>query len=304
MGEGVLMAAGQRGSGAAGTGGAAGGRGDRRWRADGLVDGGGAARADRARGRDPRLRLQRRGDPAAVSARSTRPSRRCRTGSASRSRPTATSPCSGCCMTSAPAPTSCPAGEMRRALAAGFEPAERSSSAGSARPRASSRQTVAAGHRPGQRGIGRGAALRSAAWPRALDRVTQVGIRVNPDVTTDTHPYISTSHGGIKFGVPRDQVRRRGAPTSAAIPTSRSPPSRCTSAASCSIRRPTREALEQAGRRWWHELRAAGRHDARVARHRRRARHPLPAGRRAGLDPGGAGRRGAGRSRRSRAADA
>lgn len=34
----------------------------------------------------------------------------------------------------------------------------------------------------------------------------QVGIRVNPDVTTDTHPYISTGQRGIKFGLPFDQV--------------------------------------------------------------------------------------------------
>ena len=34
----------------------------------------------------------------------------------------------------------------------------------------------------------------------------QVGIRVNPDVTTDTHPYISTGKSGIKFGLPSDQV--------------------------------------------------------------------------------------------------
>ncbi|MEO8225826.1 MAG: diaminopimelate decarboxylase [Gemmatimonadota bacterium] len=31
-------------------------------------------------------------------------------------------------------------------------------------------------------------------------------IRVNPDVTTETHPYISTGRSGIKFGVPTDQV--------------------------------------------------------------------------------------------------
>jgi diaminopimelate decarboxylase len=37
-------------------------------------------------------------------------------------------------------------------------------------------------------------------------RVIPVGIRVNPDVTTDTHPYISTGKSGIKFGVPTDQV--------------------------------------------------------------------------------------------------
>jgi diaminopimelate decarboxylase len=33
-----------------------------------------------------------------------------------------------------------------------------------------------------------------------------VGIRVNPEVTTDTHPYISTGQSGIKFGLPSDQV--------------------------------------------------------------------------------------------------
>jgi diaminopimelate decarboxylase len=33
-----------------------------------------------------------------------------------------------------------------------------------------------------------------------------LGIRVNPNVTADTHPYISTGQGGIKFGVPFDQV--------------------------------------------------------------------------------------------------
>jgi diaminopimelate decarboxylase len=34
----------------------------------------------------------------------------------------------------------------------------------------------------------------------------RVGIRVNPGVTTDTHPYISTGKSGIKFGIPFDQV--------------------------------------------------------------------------------------------------
>jgi diaminopimelate decarboxylase len=33
-----------------------------------------------------------------------------------------------------------------------------------------------------------------------------VGIRVNPDVTASTHPFIATGQGGIKFGVPFDQV--------------------------------------------------------------------------------------------------
>ena len=34
-----------------------------------------------------------------------------------------------------------------------------------------------------------------------------LGIRVNPDVTAETHPYISTGKRGIKFGIPLDQVR-------------------------------------------------------------------------------------------------
>jgi len=33
-----------------------------------------------------------------------------------------------------------------------------------------------------------------------------VGIRVNPDVTANTHPYISTGKGGVKFGVATDQL--------------------------------------------------------------------------------------------------
>ncbi|HET8650311.1 MAG TPA: diaminopimelate decarboxylase [Gemmatimonadales bacterium] len=37
-------------------------------------------------------------------------------------------------------------------------------------------------------------------------RPVALGIRVNPDVTTATHPYISTGKSGIKFGVPLDQV--------------------------------------------------------------------------------------------------
>jgi diaminopimelate decarboxylase len=42
----------------------------------------------------------------------------------------------------------------------------------------------------------------ASAGPRRV----RVGIRVNPDVTADTHPFIATGQGGIKFGVPFDQV--------------------------------------------------------------------------------------------------
>lgn len=45
-----------------------------------------------------------------------------------------------------------------------------------------------------------------AALVRVEGGAVRVGLRVNPDVTTDTHPYISTGKNGIKFGVPADQV--------------------------------------------------------------------------------------------------
>ncbi len=48
-----------------------------------------------------------------------------------------------------------------------------------------------------------------------------VGIRINPDVTTETHPYTQTGRAGMKFGVPLDQVmplvRRIGAEPSLAL---------------------------------------------------------------------------------------
>jgi diaminopimelate decarboxylase len=96
------------------------------------------------------------------------------------------------------------AGEMRRALAAGFDPAALVFS-GVGKTARELESTVAAG--VGQVNVESIEELRVLGDVAArLDRVTKVGIRVNPDVTTDTHPYISTSHGGIKFGVPRDQV--------------------------------------------------------------------------------------------------
>ncbi len=96
------------------------------------------------------------------------------------------------------------AGEMRRALAAGFSPGSLVFS-GVGKTAAELEETVAAG--VGQVNVESLEELKLlGAVAARLDRVTSVGIRVNPDVTTDTHPYISTSHGGIKFGVPRDQV--------------------------------------------------------------------------------------------------
>ncbi len=39
-----------------------------------------------------------------------------------------------------------------------------------------------------------------------LGAVADLGIRVNPDVTTKTHPYTQTGERGMKFGVPLDEV--------------------------------------------------------------------------------------------------
>ncbi len=39
-----------------------------------------------------------------------------------------------------------------------------------------------------------------------LGRKVRFGIRFNPDVSADTHPFISTGQSGIKFGVPADQA--------------------------------------------------------------------------------------------------
>jgi diaminopimelate decarboxylase len=95
-------------------------------------------------------------------------------------------------------------GELQRALAAGFD-ARRIVFSGVGKSPAELEQAV-------QAGVGH-IHLESADELRALARVARdagrdvpVGIRVNPDVTAETHPYIATGQGGIKFGVPFDQV--------------------------------------------------------------------------------------------------
>ncbi len=48
--------------------------------------------------------------------------------------------------------------------------------------------------------------LSELAKQRAGAAPIRVGIRVNPDVTVDTHPYINTGTAAAKFGIPADQV--------------------------------------------------------------------------------------------------
>ena len=95
-------------------------------------------------------------------------------------------------------------GELARALAAGFEPGR---IVFSGVGKTDEELTAAV-----EAGIGH-VHLESPAELAALGRIVArlarpvcVGIRVNPDVTADTHPYIATGQGGIKFGVPVDQV--------------------------------------------------------------------------------------------------
>jgi diaminopimelate decarboxylase len=96
------------------------------------------------------------------------------------------------------------AGEMSRALAAGFAP-ERIVFSGVGKAPAELRQAVRA--RLGHLNVESIAELHQLAAIAEEERIdVAVGIRVNPDVTTDTHPYISTGKSGIKFGVPVDQV--------------------------------------------------------------------------------------------------
>jgi diaminopimelate decarboxylase len=95
-------------------------------------------------------------------------------------------------------------GEMARALAAGFS-ADRIVFSGVGKTAPELRAAVRAG-------IGH-LNVESREELEALGRIAEaegtpvrIGIRVNPGVTTDTHPYISTGKTGIKFGIPFDQV--------------------------------------------------------------------------------------------------
>lgn len=96
-------------------------------------------------------------------------------------------------------------GELVRALAAGFS-SDRIVFSGVGKREDEIRSAIAAG-------IGH-VNVESMAELELLARLATgastpvpVGIRVNPDVTAETHPYISTGKRGIKFGIPLDQVR-------------------------------------------------------------------------------------------------
>jgi diaminopimelate decarboxylase len=95
-------------------------------------------------------------------------------------------------------------GELARVLAAGFAP-DRIVFSGVGKSAGELRQAVQA--RLGHLNVESVEELhRLAAIAEEARTDVAVGIRVNPDVTTETHPYISTGKSGIKFGVPVDQV--------------------------------------------------------------------------------------------------
>jgi diaminopimelate decarboxylase len=95
-------------------------------------------------------------------------------------------------------------GEMLRALAAGFAPEDIVFS-GVGKTDDELLAAIAAGI--GHVNVESLAELRRLAMFADLRGASvTVGIRVNPDVTVDTHPYISTGKGGLKFGIPVDQL--------------------------------------------------------------------------------------------------
>jgi diaminopimelate decarboxylase len=95
-------------------------------------------------------------------------------------------------------------GELARALAAGFAP-DRIVFSGVGKLEAELEAAARAGvghiHLESSHELDQ-----LAAVANRLGVEVSVGVRINPDVTADTHPYISTGQGGIKFGVPFDQV--------------------------------------------------------------------------------------------------
>lgn len=95
------------------------------------------------------------------------------------------------------------AGELARARAAGFDPAEVVFS-GVGKTAAELEEALRAG--VGLINIESAAEAELLACLAARLKITaRIGIRVNPDVTTTTHPYTQTGEKGMKFGVPLDE---------------------------------------------------------------------------------------------------
>lgn len=95
-------------------------------------------------------------------------------------------------------------GELRRALAAGFGPGQVVFSGVGKTP---VEIEAALRARIGLINVESGGELETVACIAArLQARARIGIRVNPDVITETHPYTQTGERGVKFGVPLDEV--------------------------------------------------------------------------------------------------
>jgi len=95
-------------------------------------------------------------------------------------------------------------GELKRVLAVGFDP-ERIVFSGVGKTGTELDQAIAAG--VGYINVESPSELDALiAAARRQHKSTGVGIRVNPDVATDTHPYTKTGDKTAKFGVPFDEV--------------------------------------------------------------------------------------------------
>lgn len=95
-------------------------------------------------------------------------------------------------------------GELRRALLAGFPPAAIVFSGVGKTPRELEEAIRADVGSINVESAGELDALVAAA--AAVSKAARVGIRVNPDVATETHPYTKTGDKTAKFGVPFDEV--------------------------------------------------------------------------------------------------
>jgi diaminopimelate decarboxylase len=95
-------------------------------------------------------------------------------------------------------------GELQRAVAAGFGPQQVVFS-GVGKTPLEIEQALRAGI--GLINAESGAEIAAIGSVAArLQARARVGIRVNPDVTAETHPYTKTGERGVKFGVPLDEV--------------------------------------------------------------------------------------------------
>jgi diaminopimelate decarboxylase len=95
-------------------------------------------------------------------------------------------------------------GELLRALAAGFRP-ERIVFSGVGKSDEELQAAITAG--VGHINVESLSELQRLAILTGMQGASvKLGIRINPDVTAETHPYISTGQGGLKFGITVDQL--------------------------------------------------------------------------------------------------